>query len=123
MQINNEESLPSSSILTKAIKKRFKSTFFDIKCFSSVGEIETKVLVDEDYIIFTDKMYEKEECHDYFLIQKRKSDKVIRFRDVIDHLVNIDFSHSDKSLLDIRLSPVKVRNDNSVPVFYAVWSE
>ncbi len=68
-------------------------------------------------------MYEKEECHDYFLIQKRKSDKVIRFRDVIDHLVNIDFSHSDKCLLDIRLSPVKVRNDNSVPVFYAVWSE
>jgi hypothetical protein len=123
MTSNYETDLSQHSILTSVLKKRFKYCCFDIKCFSSVEEIETKVLTEEDYFLFVDHMKEKVDCCDYFMIYKKPLREFIRYCDVIDYLRLIDFSHGDKSLLDIRPSKVMFRNDNSISVFCAEWSE
>ena len=89
--------------LTKALDTRFPHTQIVVRCFSTVDEIETKILRDEGGMIFYGN------CRgEIFIVNNGKSDQPIRYCDVIDSLIRNDYikikSHQ-KILKDIYISP------------------
>jgi len=116
-----------------AIKLRFPDAKFSISCFDTIEEIENKVLNDTDkYILYTDiyeiihlnkkNSYLDEEYQDYFIIKKRNDKDAIYYCDVIDVLIQNNFTRDGdhKYLENIKLVS-KERNNNSVKIYSSFW--
>ena len=90
---------------TKALDARFPNAQFVVSCFRTVDEIETKVLTDEDTILYTDcyllqylnnKTNEcvTEDYQDFFILHKQKDQPHIRYCDVIDAMIANNFERN-----------------------------
>ena len=116
--------------LFDAIEKRFPNAKFTVSCFKTIEEIETKILTEDDKILYADNyiMYDKNDkritAKDYFLICKREGEKYIYYKDVIDELIKNDFIRNDcdhQYLEKICESLDKKRNNNSLQVYGIFW--
>lgn len=110
---------------TAYIKERFPGAKFEIKCFESVDEIETKILCDDECILLEDDFafYTKgalEQCYsfkDTFLIKRNEGEKHIYVKDVIEQLIKYNFS-SPKGIAWIGSCWQRRFKSSSIPVYH-----
>jgi hypothetical protein len=109
-----------------AIKSRFPNAKFCISCFKEIDEIENKILIENtEQIIYMDGfLIEKDKkLEDYFIIKRRDGEKHIYYKDVIDQIIDADFTRNicnHQYLETIRLHP-EGRNTNSIRVCSSFW--
>ncbi len=116
--------------LFDAIEKRFPNAKFTVSCFKTIEEIETKILTEDDKILYADSyiMYDENDkritAKDYFLVCKREGEKYIYYKDVIDELIKNDFIRNDcdhQYLEKIGETLDKKRNNKSLQVYGSFW--
>ena len=119
----------------KAIEKRFPGAMFCVSCFDTVDKIETKILTDADLILYSDTYYDRiidvktgtsketEHYKDFFLIKKREGQSHIRYCDVIDAMIAVQFDRTCRHNFMEKISklPNLSRNANSIPVYGSFW--
>jgi hypothetical protein len=115
------------------LKERFPNAQFSISCFQTKEEVDTKILCDDDEIIYCDeytvhnkrnnKWVLDEKYNDFFIIKKREGEKHIYYKDVIDDIIKHKFTRndSDHCYLENIKPCFHKRNQNSVPIYSSFW--
>lgn len=115
--------------LHNAVQDRFPNANFSISCFDTIEEIENKILAEnEKYIIYYDTYYDNvtypKKKMDYFIVKRKKGEKHIYYKDVIDKLIKSNFDRSDCNncfLENITKVPSYTRNNKSIPLYSSFW--
>jgi hypothetical protein len=111
--------------LIEKLKERFPNAKFVVSCFKTIDEIETKILSNEDQILYVDcYVYGKEEYNDVFIITKNKNKDFIYYCDVIDQLIEYNFIRNDcdhRFMENIREFNESQRNNNSLKKYCSFW--
>jgi hypothetical protein len=107
------------------LKERFPNANFSVSCFKTIEEIETKILCDDDVIIYCDEYLLYGLTYgDRYVIKKRQGEKHIYYYDVIDHLIKNGFVRNDtdhRFMENIREFNSKRRNEKSIKTFSSFW--
>ena len=120
--------------LLNALKVRFTGAQFVISCFGSVDEIETKILTDEETILYCDRYQSRylndehewcefEDYQDFFILHNKKDQSYIRHCDVIDAMIanNFERNKCTHKFLERILKCYDRRNTSSIPTYCFSW--
>ena len=116
------------------LEKRFPGALFVVSCFNvkDGDDFDNKILCDHDYILCDDEYTKGKDdknirrnpyYEDFFLIRKKEGKEHIYFADVIDELINKNFTRlgvDHKFLENIKFIK-ESRNPNSIPCYSLSW--
>lgn len=107
------------------VKERFPNAKFSIDCFRNVDEITNKILSDDNEIIYADSyVIGNETLMDFFIIKKKENQEHIYYHDVIDLLIEKQFTRDDcdhRYMENIGEIYKNKRNPNSTKIFGSFW--
>ena len=112
-------------VISDKNKERFPNAKFCVSCFKTLDEIENKILCDDDEIIYADSyLLNGSRLMDFFIIKKKENQEHIYYCDVIDLLIEKDFTRNTcdhRYLESIGEIYEDKRNQNSTKVYGSFW--
>lgn len=119
------------------LKSRFPDAKFAICCFDNLEEIETKVLCDDEMILYEDswdeyiprfvknKLYKDDYTifKDLYLVKRKEGENHIYYKDVIDTLIEKGLKRDcdHRYMENIRLTNEKRTNENCLNTYVSFW--